>query len=388
MPSALNSQAIPSTLAVLRKAASPTQRVLSVYLSTAPLRAGAPPYFLAYLDQIKSLRALLPAAELDAFEAAAAQAERYLRELTFHAPAIALFASGAAEYFYALALPEPVANQVVWDEQPLIRPIESVLDEFERAIVVLFDAERARILTIYLGAIEFATELQDTVPGRQATGGWAALAQSRFARHREDHLLRHAKRVIEVVGELARDRPATRLFLAGPQEPVAFLRRELPATMRQQFQATLPLELFATDADVLRAVLPILADAERRGELGDLSELLEAATSDYVALGFPRVLGALADGQVHRLFVSESLSLKGAECPSCGRLTTLVELCPACGSETHPVGDLADRAIQQALAAGSRVELLRGEAGELLLTHGGLGAWLRYPYPASRLLAA
>jgi hypothetical protein len=47
--------------------------------------------------------------------------------------------------------------------------------------------------------------LYDSVPGKQATGGWFGLEQTGFARHREDHLRRHAERAVRTLMVLLRN---------------------------------------------------------------------------------------------------------------------------------------------------------------------------------------
>jgi hypothetical protein len=48
------------------------------------------------------------------------------------------------------------------------------------------------------------------VPRRVAVGGWFGLAQKRRARHRKDHVVRHVRHVITVLGEPARSYPFDR----------------------------------------------------------------------------------------------------------------------------------------------------------------------------------
>ena len=78
-----------------------------------------------------------------------------------------------------------------WDVQPHLAPLYALLGEYERVAAILIDKERARLFIVYLGAIEEQRELRDWVPGKQATGGWFALAQTHYARRHEEYVLHH-----------------------------------------------------------------------------------------------------------------------------------------------------------------------------------------------------
>jgi peptide subunit release factor 1 (eRF1) len=371
----------PALLETLREAVPPGGRVLSVYLGLGPGRAAGQAPLLAFREGVTALRAELPAGERERFERAAAQAERYLaQELPPGQPGVAVFASGHPDFFHAVPLPERPVDSVAWGERAELEPLQAVLDEFERVAVLLFDAERARLFTIHLGRIEEHAALVDEVPGKQATGDWFALAQTRYARHREDHLLRHARRAIRALTGLLRRHAFDRLLLAGPPEPLALLRQHLPRPLRARLAGELRLELFASDAEVLATALEAAEEVERQAEAELVRELLEAATSSYAAVGLDETLAALSEGRVHLLLVAEALERPGAECPGCWRLwaETESEACPACGTEVQALPALAERAVERALEQAARVELVRGPAAAMLLAHGGMGAWTRY----------
>jgi hypothetical protein len=107
---------------------------------------------------------------------------------------LALFAASGTGEILVVPLPAAPADHVVWADRPYIAPLEAMLDEYERVAVALFDAERTRLFTVFLGAIESQQRFIDDVPGKQASGGSFGPGQTRFARHREDHMRRHAER--------------------------------------------------------------------------------------------------------------------------------------------------------------------------------------------------
>jgi hypothetical protein len=371
--------ALPAILQALREVDPPAGGVLSAFVDTSLPRSIGHASLIGFRDRIKTIRQDLDDARRPAFEAAVAQAEDVIaRSYAPGHPGIAVFASGEPAYLFAVPLPTPPPEAVVFGERPVLVPLEAAIDDAERAAVLLFDKERAQLCTIFLGALEERHTLVDEVPGKQKTGGWFALSQTRYARHHEDHVLRHAKRTIAaVLSELERH-PFDRLLIGGPDEAIALLEEHLPRRLRLRLAGKLPLELFVSDADILAATRPALEAIERRHEADAVRKLLDDAGSPRVVLGPDTTLPALSDGRVHQLFILNRELGTGRACPTCGRLTVGEGTCARCGTTTQIVPDLRERAVALALDDGARVDLVSGEAANLLAAHGGIGARIRW----------
>jgi peptide subunit release factor 1 (eRF1) len=362
------------------RTAAPGQGVLSVYLDTSPNRIVGQAYLLAYRAGVRSVRSHVPEAESETFEAAVAQVERFLvEEFAAQSRGIAVFVDALHHELTAVALPQaPVLEHIVWDKQPEISPLQTILDESERIAVVLFDSERARLFSVFLGAIEEQQRLEDYVPAKQATGGWFALQQTSFERHREDHLRRHAQNTVQALTGLLRAHAFDRLLIGGPDEALSVLRHELPRPLQARLAGTLDLELFASDASVVEATLHAAEAIEQQHEQRLIKELLDSATTPRVVLGLAGTLEALAEGRVHLLIVAKAFDETGAQCTTCGRLMRERHRCPECGIATQPVGSLHEAAVRQALAQGALVETVSAVAAARLIEHGGIGAWTRF----------
>jgi hypothetical protein len=354
-------------------------RTLSVYLDSSPPRIRGEAYLLSFRDRCRALRSSIPAEDADAFEAAQAHAERYLvDQFEAHSPGLAVFSAGGAEDIVVVPLPAAPVEHVVWSERPSIAPLEAMLDEYERLAVVLFDAEGARLFTVFLGAIETQQRFVDAVPGKQATGGWFGLEQTGFARHREDHLRRHAERTVRALMLLLRKHSFDRVLLAGPDEALAVLKRELPRPLRTRLAGTVDVPLYASNAEVLQATVRAAETIERRTEEGLVDELLEDAATRHVVVGLAGTLNALADGRVHQLLIAEHFDGPGSLCTDCGRLLPDEHVCPACGGVTQPSASLHEAIVEQSLNQGAKIETVSGAAAARLEEYGGVGAWTRF----------
>jgi peptide subunit release factor 1 (eRF1) len=353
--------------------------VLSVYLDTSPQRIAGQAHLLSLLAGCKALRARIPELDRPAFEAAVERVEHFLNtDFSPRQQGIAIFASADPAKLQVAVLPRSPIDKVTWGASPRIEPLQAMIDEFERVGVVLLDKERSRLFTISLGAIEEQKAFQDDVPGKQATGDWFALSQTRYARHHEEHVLRHVQRTATALMALLESHPFDRLIVGGPDEAVALLQESLPGPLRARLAGTLDIELFASDADVLKEAVQVAEAAERRTELAEINSLLEAASSRHVVLGVEPTLDALSDRRVHALFIADPFVGMGAECPACGLLVARGAQCPRCETPLIMVRDLRERIAERALDQKARVEMVSGEAGARLLARGGIGAWTRY----------
>jgi peptide chain release factor subunit 1 len=374
-----HSKALPHVLKELREELPGQAGALSVYLDTSPARVIGQEHVLFLRDAYKAIQATLPPEEVEAFAAAAEQIARHLSsDVPATHPGLALFATTEPSYFRSVPLPAAPREEVVWDKRAHIAPLQAVLDDFERFAVVLFDKERARLFTIYLGEIETEVAVDDHVPGKQATGGWYGLAQARYARHHEDHVRRHVQHTIATLMVLLRGRPFDRLFLAGPDEALSLLRREIPRPLRARFAGEIRLELFASSADVLHAALGAARVAERRAEEAAVTELVEHEGRRFAVLGIGPTLEAISTGRVHNLVIADAYQGPGGECERCSQLTAEGVACPLCGGPTQAVVDLRERTVERALDQGAVVETVSGDAAAELMTRGGMGAWVRY----------
>jgi peptide subunit release factor 1 (eRF1) len=332
---------------------------------------------LAYRDRCRAARQTLAEADSSSFDDAVRRVERYLvGEFTSHQPGVALFVEGGD--IVVVRLPEAPSDTVIWDRQAEIAPLQAVLDNNERVAVVLFDTQRTRLFTVFLGQIETECSFEDRVPGKHATGGWFALEQARFERHRLDHLRRHAQRTVRELMHMLRERSFDRLLLAGPEESLTVLRRQLSRPLELRLSGTIGVETSASDTDVLKESLAVAENLERQEEQRIVDELLESPTAARVVLGLSSTLSALADASVYLLILCENFAEPGGVCSACDRLGAHGQRCSACGVEVTPLASLSEAMIRQALAQGARVTTVAGPAGERLRARGGVGAWTRF----------
>lgn len=310
--------------------------------------------------------------DADSEKISAFVSERFERDGT---RGLALFSCSGAGLWKDVALPQSVRDRVTVGPRPHLLPLEAVLESFESFCTALIDREKARIFLTVGGKIEEVSDILDDVPGWHDQGGWA---QARLQRHIKDHIQRHLKRVSEVLLRQHKEQGFDHLILAGPDEVVAELERELHDYVRRTVVARVVLPMTARATDVLEATLAVEQELQTRREWETVDRLASevgSATGRAVA-GFDDTLLALESGRVQTLVVAFGLEASGVACTSCGHLATGGERCAVCGGDVEEAPDLVEEAIELALRQRCEVETVQDVPG--LTALGGIGALLRF----------
>ena len=298
--------------------------------------------------------------------------ERFERDGT---RGLALFSCSGAGLWKDVALPEPVRDRAASGPRPYLLPLEELLESFESFCTALVDREKARIFMKTGGEIEEVSHILDDVPGWHDQGGWA---QARMQRHIKDHIQRHLKHVGDVLLRQHKEHGFDHLILAGPDEVVAELERELHDYVRRIVVARITLPMTAHPTDVLEATVAVEQELQARRETERVDRLVSevgSATGRAVA-GLDDTLLALESGRVETLVVALVLEASGVRCTSCGHLATGGERCSACGGDVEEAPDLVEEAIELALRQRCEVETAQDVPG--LTALGGMGALLRF----------
>ncbi|MGH2738719.1 MAG: Vms1/Ankzf1 family peptidyl-tRNA hydrolase [Actinomycetota bacterium] len=290
---------------------------------------------------------------------------------------LALFSCSGAGLWEDVELSQSVRDGVRVGTRPHLLPLEALLEMAGTFCTVLVDRERARIFLSSLGEIEEVSRLLDDVPGRHDQGGWA---QARLQRHIEDHVQRHLKHVADTLLRIQRRRPFDHLVLAGPEEAVAALERDLHDYARRRILARVSLPMTASADDVLDRVMHLEVELEGRRESEAVRRLLSEAASGTgrAVTGMGGTLSALEANRAEVLVLAEDLRAGGVRCERCGHLASAGpdRPCGSCGGPVVEVPDLVEEAVELALRQRCRVEIVAD--GDPLAEVEGVGALLRF----------
>ena len=281
----------------------------------------------------------------------------------------------------ALGLREMIPVRVPFDERFVVagRPdlggLVAVLDEHASAIVVFVDGESARLIALHPGGAGDEVTLEGEVPGRHARGGWAQLAQSRYARHIEVHRDQHFEAVAAAVIEIVDTQAIQRILLAGHEDPTAAFERHLPERLRRLVVGRIHATRWESTGAILHRAAERLDLQEHSDEMADVDAVLTEAAKGGRAVAGPGTLEAARRGAIHRLYILADLHRPGRACERCGALQEAGAACWLCGGPTREI-ELAAAVVERVQTAGGSVETVVAHAG--LAAAGGLAARLRY----------
>lgn len=292
---------------------------------------------------------------------------------------LALLSCSEIGLWRAFRLSVPVNDRLEIADRPYLRPLLTLIDEFERYLVVLAGSGTARLLEVFLGVAEEVTDLVGYVP--PATGQFVEKTG-----HRHDAYLHlHVKTIMEQAEALWRDRRFEWLVIGGTEEALGELRRHVPKIMQERLAGELRLSPQVEVEHLLDRVLEIERAHEQRIEAERVEQLVTMAHKGGAAvLGLDASLLAVVEGRVYQLILAEGYRHAGWECSNCAFMSVHDQpVCPLCGSALIPQRDIVEVAIGQVLDQAGTIEVVRSRpALEQLMLYGGIGALLRYAYPS------
>jgi peptide chain release factor subunit 1 len=282
--------------------------------------------------------------------------------------AVAMFSCSGRDLFEQVELPRHVADRVVVDATPWVRPVLSVLDEYHRALVVVTTRREARLWVLYQEEVEELEKVRDPVTPE-------------LDDHRDEELdRRHFRRVVGTVHDLWRAEDFEILVLGGVHEEIGGLVQFLPKELENKIAGEFHVDLDrATDASVRMEAGRILERYEREQERTQVAEVLEKhATGGFAAVGLRDCLWAGATAAVDLLLVQEDVMTPGMVCDENHWLATEGADCPLCGRRLRRTPDVLDELVETVVNEAGSVKHVRADTP---LREHVVAAHLRFPLP-------
>jgi len=292
---------------------------------------------------------------------------------------VALLSSLQNSFWKEYHLGIPVKNELIVDKALYIKPLLDILDNYQGYAVLLVDKEFARIFLVHLREIvEYGEVYTPDVPGRHKKGGWFALSQNHYERHRDYHVGMHLKEVIEKLDSFLSGEYIGRIIIGGSDETVSMVKAMLHKKILDKVIGSIKIEMFANSSEVLSKVEPIVLNYEKKKEDGTVEALITGSMKNKEAvIGLEDVLHALQEQRVMKLIFAKDFKTSGYSCSSCGFLTTQkVTPCPYCRGKMEMVDYLIGLAGEKAIAQGALVEIVADN--KKLNEAGRIGAFLRF----------
>ena len=347
--------------------------VLSVYMNT-DMTEGT-------VDALKlRLRTLLKDVNLPEDEAAIFRYFELDREWTGRS--VAMFSCAAQNYFRAFPIAVPIRSRVFVGAQPYVKPMADLLDSYGGFGVVLVDRQGARLFQFHLGELKE----QEGILGEEVRHTKRGGASSIFghlggiggkSRHSDEMIERNLKESAEFAARFFEENRIRRVLIGGTDKNVNQFKSHLPKTWQSLVVGTFPVSMTARPDEVQKKAFEIGQQAERRREMRLVENMVTSAAKG--AGGVVRLedtLGAVHEGRVQTLIVSEGYRAEGFQCQGCGYITTQeLDTCPFCGKSFTQITDAVEMAVRKVMQDGGEVEIMYENPK---LEEIGIGGLLRY----------
>lgn len=356
--------------------------VLSVFLSTSRLddwRNTAPTFLNSEFNRIVKERGLDKKQERALSDDLGRVLEVVQYEVTHGVQGIAVFADGSADLFERVELPFSLANRLVAETTPYVRPLVHAHSLLEPFLLVRVSRDDS---SIYL-VDEWRLMRQDDYAGPYLKStdretGDVPVKEYYAAARQESLVEQHFKEVAGALDKALDETDVRRVALCGQHDIVSNFRKALSARAAARIAAEIPWDAVASVAQMLVDVRAALDDA-RVVEMTRLAERIQEGlgVQGHGVAGFDGTLAVLRRGQLGTLLVDREYRPSGWRCVVCDNaVLTPMESCPLCGGRPDPVDDAVEEAVRTAVLQGTFVEVAEGIPA--LDELGGIGGVLRF----------
>jgi peptide chain release factor subunit 1 len=295
---------------------------------------------------------------------------------------VAVFRSDGAGIDEQLTLPGPVRDRAVIDTVAYLRPLEAMVEHYQRFCVAVVGRRFASIFRFLMGELETWEEMRDEEVRKANFGGFSGYDEQRVRARSDEVVARHYRHVGSRLADLRRsDGGFDLLILGGSDAHIAGALEELPPDVSEVLAGSFTIDPGTmTPATVLAHATDVAKVWESENDQQLVAELFDTAASGGAAvLGLEGVCIAANRRAVDVLFVQVGHAVPGSTCTECGWVSCRMESdCSVCGSVLSRVPDLVDRLGESVRSAGGTVRHILSEGP---LAEVEVGARLRYSIP-------
>ena len=295
------------------------------------------------------------------------------------ARSLVIFKSGT-QLNRVMPLPVRVADSLTIDPDPYVEPLEAILEEERRVLVVDLAKERTTFSLYELGFEEEILSIKSFVPKETVD----ASRPGKVQRHRLTHLQWHLKASAQAADRLFRERGSELLAVIGEETLIKEFEDYLPKSLHDRLLAEVHLSPDDGPNRRRAALQEALAKHQKKEEEAALSELGFFQGHGRLAAGLETVIDAANLFLMRGLFVDNELTRPGYVCRDHHFLSLKAGPCPFDGQALLPAENVVDELIEIARLHGVDVMLVRHRP-ELLRPYDGAAAVLVTAAPVDEL---
>lgn len=294
--------------------------------------------------------------------------------------AVVFFSCSGRDVFRAVQLPRAVRDRVVLDDNPWVRPMLAVLEEYARCCVAVVDRATARMWELFADEIQPARSLSDR---KLRKPNYAAnMAEDRVHNKVDELAKKHYRRAAEELAELFEADGYDLLAVGGHRFEVPHFLEALPRELSQRVAGTFTVDPHAVElGEIKQNADAIVARYMRDVDVRLVGEVMEkaAAGRGYGVLGVADCLWAAAVRAVETLLVQDGAVVGGVVCTNCGWLGVSGGTCPLCGHSARATDDILDELAQAVIDESGTVRHIKADDTDIK-EHLAAAA-VRFPLP-------
>ena len=295
------------------------------------------------------------------------------------ARSIVIFKQGA-RLNRVMPLPVRVADSLTIDVDPYIEPLEAILEEQRRVLVVDLSREKTAVSLYELGFEEPVQAITSVVPRDEVE----VSRRDEVQRHRLTHLQWHLKASAQLADRTFREKGTDLIALIGEEGLVKEFEDYLPKALRERILGTFLLSP-EDGPNQRRAKLEgLLAEQRKKEEEATLDELGFFKGHGRLAAGLELVIDAANLFLMRQLFLDDRLAKAGYVCRSHHFLSLTAGACPFDDQPLLPAENVIDELIEFARLHGVELMLVRYRP-DLLGPYDGAAAVLVTAVPIEQL---
>ena len=279
-----------------------------------------------------------------------------------------------------MPLPVRVADSLTIDADAFVEPLEAIMEEQRRLLVLNVSMEKTTFSIYELGYEERIQSVSEDLP----RGSTDAFRADKEERHRHTHVIWQFKAAAQLADRLFRERGCDLVALIGEDIVVKEFEDYLPKALHERIVARLPLSPEDGPNQRRAALDGALAEQRKREEEAELGELGFYQGHDRLASGLEMVISAANLFLMRRLFVSNELAVPGYVCRNHHYLSLAPGSCPFDNQALLDAEDVIDELIEIARLHGVDVMIVE-QRQDLLAAYGGIAAILVTAAPLDQL---
>lgn len=292
-------------------------------------------------------------------------------------PGLAIFSCTRESFWKVFELPNPPRNRIVFDQNPYVRPLSSILDEHHHLCALSFDRKEAKWYEIFMGEIFLLHSIISNVPSKVKEGGWEGYESKRIERHIASLLRDHFKNITKITFDLFKKNNFDWLFVGCNDEHLSEFEKLLHPYLKERLKGRIKTKPSNSSDKILKQALDLKNKLKKQEESETVKRFVSELEKGGRAIsGLKNTLRKLNQGEVQTLIITRNFSKPGRICPRCGTLYIDQLRCPSCQRKTDPVVDIIDEAVEAAMNKKCLVKHITPPSK--LNRYGKIGAFLRY----------